>query len=178
MTSHAVVLQGYTAMVALCAAVMDVRTRRIPNWFTLSSLVGAFLLQVMLGGLHALLLSFAAAAIAGSLFAVMFLAGGMGGGDVKLIAAIAAGIGLADTGALLMCTVLCGGALAVCMMVRHGRVVESFRNTGRIMLHHYENGLEPHPELNVRNRRNLRLPYAVAITAGTLLTISLEKVGK
>jgi prepilin peptidase CpaA len=157
---------------------MDVRTRRIPNWFTLSSLAGAFLLQVALGGLHALLLSLAAAATAGSLFAVLFLAGGMGGGDVKLIAAVAAGVGLADTGALLTCTVLCGGALAICVMVRHGRVVESVRNAGRIMAHHCEHGLEPHPELNVRNRRNLRLPYAVAITAGTLLTISLEKLGQ
>ena len=178
MTPHGVVLQGYTAMVALCAAVMDVRTRRIPNWFTLSSLGGAFLLQLLLGGPHALLLSLAAASIAGSLFVVLFLAGGMGGGDVKLMAAIAAGIGLADTGALLMCTVLCGGVLAICVMVRHGRAVESVCNAGRIVRHHYENGLEPHPELNVRNRGNLRLPYAVAITAGTLLTISLEKVGQ
>jgi prepilin peptidase CpaA len=157
---------------------MDIRTRRIPNWFTLSTLAGALLLQVTIGGLHALALSFLASALAGSLFLVLFLAGGMGGGDVKLMAAIAAGIGLSDTGALLVFTALCGGAMAILVMVWHGRVLDSIRNVGRIALHHSEHGLEPHPELNVRNNRNLRLPYALAITAGTLLTISLEKVGQ
>lgn len=178
MTSHAIVLQSYTIAVALCAAVMDIRTRRIPNWFTLSTLTGALLLQVFIGGLHALALSFAASALAGSLFLVLFLAGGMGGGDVKLMAAIAAGIGLSNTGALLVFTALFGGAMAILMMLWHGRVLDSVRNVGRIMAHHCEYGLEPHPELNVRNNRNLRLPYALAITAGTLLTISLEKVGQ
>ena len=176
MTSHAMILQSYTAAVALCAAVMDVRTRRIPNWFTLSTLAGALLLQVLGGGLHALALSFVASVLAGSLFLVLFLAGGMGGGDVKLMAAIAAGIGLSDTGALLVFTALFGGAMAILVMVWHGRVLESVRNVGTIMVHHSEHGLEPHPDLNVRNRRNLRLPYALAITAGTLLTLSLEKV--
>jgi len=172
------ILQSYTAAVALCAAVMDVRTRRIPNWFTLSTLAGALLLQVTLGGLHALALSFLASVLAGSLFLVLFLAGGMGGGDVKLMAAVAAGIGLSDMGALLVFTALCGGAMAIFVMMQHGRVMESVRNVGHIMVHHCEYGLEPHPELNVRNQRTLRLPYALAITAGTLLTISLEKVGQ
>ncbi|SDF83673.1 A24 family peptidase [Terriglobus roseus] len=178
MISHANVLQSYTAAVALCAAVMDVRSRRIPNWFTLPTLVGALILQVTIGGLHALALSFVASVLAGSLFLVLFLAGGMGGGDVKLIAAIAAGIGLSNTGALLVLTALCGGVMAIVVIVWHRRVWHSVRNVGRIVAHHCENGLEPHPELNVRNKRNLRLPYALAITAGTLLTISLEKVGQ
>lgn len=178
MASHAMVLQSYTAVVALSAAVMDVRTRRIPNWFTLSTLAGALLLQVVHGGLHALALSFMASVLAGSLFLVLFLAGGMGGGDVKLMAAIAAGIGLSDTGVLLVFTSLCGGAMAMLVMLRHGRAWESVRNIGHVMVHHCEHGLEPHPVLNVRNKKNLRLPYAVAITAGTLLTISLEKVGQ
>lgn len=178
MTSHAMILQLYTAAVALCAAVMDVRTRRIPNWFTLSTLAGALLLQVTIGGLHALALSFIASVLAGSLFLMLFLAGGMGGGDVKLIAAIAAGIGLSNTGALLTFTAICGGAMAILVIVWRGRVLESVRNVGCIMAHHCEYGLEPHPELNVRNTRTLRLPYALAITAGTLLTISLEKAGQ
>lgn len=178
MTSHAIVLQSYTVAVALFAAVMDVRSRRIPNWFTLPTFAGALLLQVTIGGLHALALSFVASLLAGSLFLVLFLAGGMGGGDVKLIAAIAAGIGLSNTGALLALTALCGGVMALVVIVWHGHVRQSIRNVGHIAVHHYENGLEPHPELNVRNKRNLRLPYALAITAGTLLTISLEKVGQ
>lgn len=178
MASHALVLQSYTAVVAFCAAVMDVRSRRIPNWFTLPTLAGALLLQVTIGGLHALALSFTASLLAGALFLVLFLAGGMGGGDVKLIAAIAAGIGLSNTGALLALTALCGGIIALVVIVWHGRTWHSIQNVGRIVVHHCENGLEPHPELNVRNKRNLRLPYAVAIMAGTLLTISLEKVGQ
>ncbi len=57
MTSHVILLQGYTATIAFCAGIMDIRARRIPNWFTLPALAGALTLQGMAGGLHALTMS-------------------------------------------------------------------------------------------------------------------------
>ena len=43
-------------------------------------------------------------------------------------------------------------------------------NMGTLAVHHSRSGLVPHDELHVGNRNTLRLPYAVAIAAGCVLT--------
>ena len=169
-------LPAFTAVVAFTAAAWDVQTRRIPNWLSLSSLGIALLLQLCLGGWQALSMGLLGALVAGGVFVVFFLAGGMGGGDVKLIAAIAAGIGLRDVGTLLVFTSLAGGLMAVVLALRHGKVRQTARNMRDLALHHGHSGFTPHPEWHVQNPRALRLPYAVAIAAGTFLTLSLQGV--
>jgi prepilin peptidase CpaA len=154
--------------------VLDVRTRRIPNWLTLPSLLAALVLHGLSGGVHGMYLALLASVLAGGVFLVFFLAGGMGGGDVKLIAAVAAAIGFSNTGALLVFTSMCGGLMAMVVAMRNGRLRSTVVNAVSIASHHCHAGLEPHPELHVMNPRTLRLPYGVAIAMGALLTMSLE----
>jgi prepilin peptidase CpaA len=165
-----------TAGVAFLAAVWDIRTRRIPNWLSLPALATALILQGITGGIRATGLALLAAVLAGGIFFAFFLAGGMGGGDVKLIAAIAAGVGLQHVGALLVFTSLCGGAMAMWLALRHGKLRRTFGNIRTLAVHHRHSGFNPHPEWHVQNSRTLRLPYAVAIAAGTFLTLSLQGV--
>jgi prepilin peptidase CpaA len=174
MMTIASVLTLLTASVALGAGVMDIFTRRVPNWLTLPSAAALLLLQFLAGGAHALGAAIIAVLVAGGVFLLFFMAGGMGGGDVKLIAALAAGIGLPNTGALLMLTAIVGGIMAVMLALRHGKLRSSLANVGTIAMHHCYAGFEPHPDLHVYNPRTLRLPYAVAIAAGTLLTLALK----
>jgi prepilin peptidase CpaA len=42
-----------------------------------------------------------------------------------------------------------------------------------LVVHHGTVGLAPHPELNVGNAQTLRLPYALAIAAGSALSLCL-----
>ncbi len=88
------------ACFALAGAACDLRWRRIPNRLTGAALLTALAVNTYVGGLRGLLDSLAACLLAGGAFAVMFFMGGMGGGDVKLMAAIAAFAGLAH----LLCT--------------------------------------------------------------------------
>jgi prepilin peptidase CpaA len=169
-------LPTFTAVVAFAAAVWDVQTRRIPNWLSLPALACALLLQLCCSGLHAFGTSALAALIAGGIFTAFFLSGGMGGGDVKLIAAIAAGIGLRDVGALLVFTSLVGGAMAAMLALRHGRMRQTMQNLRDLAVHHGHAGFSPHAQWHVQNPRALRLPYAVAIAAGAFLTLSLQGV--
>src|SRR5512136_548273 len=80
-------------IVLAIAAITDVRTRRIPNWLTyptmgagLSYHVYANGWQGFLFGLEGLLLGFA-------LLLVFYLLGGMGAGDVKLMAGVGSILG-------------------------------------------------------------------------------------
>lgn len=83
-------------VVLMCgvAAVTDTRTGLIPNWLTLPVIVGAPLVHACCAGLGALLQSLLAVVLCGLVPYVMFRAGGMGGGDVKLFAAVGAVAGL------------------------------------------------------------------------------------
>ncbi|MDE1160675.1 MAG: A24 family peptidase [Acidobacteriaceae bacterium] len=167
---------SFTAAVVFVGACTDVYSRRVPNWLTLPALAISLVLQGMHGFIpcmEALL----AVVIAGGIFLIFFLAGGMGGGDVKLIAAAAAGVGLSRLPALLVFTSLIGGAMAIFLAVRHRRVKSTLLNIASLTAHHASAGvLQPHPELHVRNQQALRLPYAVAIAAGTVLALCAQGV--
>jgi prepilin peptidase CpaA len=167
---------GFVLAVVALAACMDVRTLRVPNWITLPALLASLLLHYLQGGWASCLSALLAASIAGAIFAVFFVVGGMGGGDVKLIVAVSAALGLNSLPELLVFTSLCGGAMAIFVAVRHKQVRQTLLNVSSLAAHHQAVGLVPHPDLHIRNEHSLRIPYAVAIAGGVLLTLLGQRV--
>ena len=161
---------------ALLAAVFDIRSRRIPNLLTGPAMLAGLLLHFVAGGWREMLSAFGALLLCGVVFLFFYLAGGMGAGDVKLIAAQGCILGLPNSPALLALTAIAGGVFAVAYAWRAGRLRQMCANVLTIAAHHTEQGLTPHPELNVHNAATLRLPYALAIAAGSMLTLSLQQV--
>jgi prepilin peptidase CpaA len=96
------------------AAWTDLRTRKIPNWIPVS---GA-LIGVVLGGLPSL----AGAALGFGLFILIYMAGGMGAGDVKLFSAVGALVGPQALIIVFVLTGLIGGVAAVAVSIIRGRV--------------------------------------------------------
>jgi prepilin peptidase CpaA len=76
----------------LLAMAVDLRRRVLPNWLTLSG-AGAGLLLAAPHGWHAMWLAAAGAAVGFAILLPFFVFGGMGGGDVKLMAAFGALLG-------------------------------------------------------------------------------------
>lgn len=164
----------YTAGAAVCsviASVYDVKSRRVPNLLTGPSVLVAIGLHAALQGTRGVVDSLEAGLICGLLFLIFYAAGGMGAGDVKLMAAAGCFAGTAHVVYLLVFTVLAGGVMALVLAVMRGRLRETVFNVGTIVSHHLHSGLQPHPEINVRNRSTLRLPYGVAIAVGSLVTL-------
>ena len=147
-------------------AACDVRTRRIPNRLTGTSIVLGLGLHLWLQGWMGLATAALAGAIGGGVFLVFYLGGGMGAGDVKLMAAVAVLAGLSHVGEILVATTLLGGVLAVGYALSQGRLKAVLTNVVRLILHHGKTGLTPHPELNLSNPLTLRLPYGIAIASG------------
>lgn len=156
---------------ALAGGLRDLRDRRIPNAITLPALGMGLLLHLVFGGVGQFGLALAAALVGGGAFFIFYLAGGMGAGDVKLMAAVCALSGLNHTTELLIATVLMGGLFALVFAAARGKVLQTMRNVMELARHHRSHGLTPHDDLNVSNAATLRLPYGVAIAAGTLITL-------
>jgi prepilin peptidase CpaA len=165
---------AYAACSLICAlvgATYDVISRRIPNAFTLPAILFGLLLHLGLGGWHQLALAAAGGLVCGLIFLLFYLAGGMGGGDVKLITAVGCTAGLSLVGPLLLLTSLAGGVMAVCVALYHRRLRQTMLNLCTIAVHHGTVGLAPHSRINLDNAQAMRLPYAMAIAAGSALSL-------
>lgn len=174
----------FVAVALVCAsigAVTDIRTRRIPNWLTLPSIFLGILLHFILSGSsgaagwqwmvawRSMGSAALATLIAGGIFMVFHVAGGMGAGDVKLMAAVGSLAGLSHIAEILVFTGLMGGIFAIVLAIAKRRLKTTLANIGVLVVHHGTAGLHPHSNLNVTNAETLRLPYGIAIAAGTAL---------
>ena len=109
------------AAMLVVAATGDIRERRIPNTLNLAIAVLAVPFWWLSG--YALwpdvAMQLALGAGAFLFFALLFRVGMMGGGDVKLLAALALWLPLASLIKLLVIMSLAGGVLTVALLIRH-----------------------------------------------------------
>jgi prepilin peptidase CpaA len=140
------------------AAVSDIESLRIPNRICVA-IVALYPVHVLASpGPIDWLGAFAVAIGAFAVGLVLFAAGGMGGGDVKLIAATALWAGPALILHFVAVTTIIGGAFAILMMTRW-----------RFALAHI---CEFVGEAGIRDVFLGRdIPYAVAIAAAAYLTV-------
>jgi prepilin peptidase CpaA len=154
--------------VAVCAAVIDVGQRRIPNRLTYPAMLSGLVAQGVLHGWKGFLLSAGGGLLFGGVLLLFYLMRSIGAGDVKLAAALGCIVGPSASLQVLFATAVSGGALAIVFMVVSGRVIETLRNTFWVAAFHAQHGLQTHPTVNLDNPGALRMPYGLAFAAGTL----------
>jgi prepilin peptidase CpaA len=157
---------------AVVGSVEDVRSRKIPNSLTYFGVIAALCIRIFVLGWPGLRDGLIGTLIGGGIFFFLFVIGGMGGGDVKLMAAVSAFAGLTQIVNLLIAAAISGGAMAIVIMLYQQRVLTTIRNTIVLVQHHLTTGLRPHPDLNVRQTQSTRVPFAPAIAIGTLYCLS------
>jgi prepilin peptidase CpaA len=158
----------------IAAAAFDLRTRRIPNWLCATGLLCGFACQIVLfkwtGAREAAL----GAGLALLIYIPLFALRAVGGGDVKLMAAVGSLAGPKSWIAIFLITAIVGGAIALVMIAVRGRFARTLRNMGTLLteLAHLRAPYRVEPELDVSSGQGLRLPHGCAIAAGTLLYLA------
>jgi prepilin peptidase CpaA len=114
-------------LLALYAAWSDARTGLIPNVATLSMLAIGPLAHLALGGPGGFLASLGAALGCAFVPLLLFRVGAMGGGDVKLFAAIGALVGLHAGIEIQLFGYMIGAAFALFSAARSGALVRTLR---------------------------------------------------
>lgn len=138
------------ATVSCAAVVVDLRRRQIPNGLTAGLVTIGIICAAMERGWAGLADAWAGAAIAFGVFLIPYLLGGMGGGDVKLMAAFGALTGLHG---ILPCMLLVATAGAMTSLLFLG-----FCRLGR-------------------KAPKSAIPYAPAIVIGGLM-VAVSEVGR
>jgi prepilin peptidase CpaA len=158
---------------AIIAAVFDVQQHRIPNWLTYPGIVLGVVLRGVLFGWKGLGGAVEGLLLAGGIMLLFYAVRAMGAGDVKLMAAIGSLVGPGQAIVVLLATAICGGVMAIGYAVYRGRMWATIKNVGSVLRFHAWAGLQAHPELNLDNPTALRMPYGLAIAAGTLYALLL-----
>jgi Flp pilus assembly protein protease CpaA len=110
---------GVVVGASLVAAVVDIRSRRVPNWLTVPLLVSGFVVSGVVGGAGGLVSALGACFVLALPYVVLFLVGGGGAGDAKMMGAVGAWLGLEAGAVVLVCVAGIGGLLGLFRMVAH-----------------------------------------------------------
>lgn len=155
--------------VVLVATVTDLRSARIPNWLTLPAAVFGACLHFALRGVDGLLFSLSGWFAGFALLIGFYAVGGMGAGDVKLLAACGSLVGASRTVWIAIFSALAGGVYALGIVVYSMVLRTGFAGVGQQAraeaatllasggsLRSVSESLQGYP----------RLRYAVAVTFG------------
>jgi prepilin peptidase CpaA len=143
-------------LVGLAATIDDLSRRRIANWIPVAALAGGFGWQIGRNGWQGALYALGGAVVGFAVFLIFYLLGGMGGGDVKLMAGFGALLG---TGRLLeaaLWTAGVGGILAVSVL--GVKAARRWFDRGQAVQ-------------TIEGERQESIPYAPAITLGVWLSL-------
>ena len=152
------------------AMVVDIRSRRIPNWLVLPFLAGGVIVSAASQGIKGLGQSMGGIALAVAVTGILCWLRGMGMGDLKLCAAVGGWIGPAQLGMALVATGIAGGALALIWAAWHGLLRESLEGSGDLVSGFWKRGVRPHPTLVLDHPSARTMPYAPAIAIGTIFS--------
>ena len=155
-------LFGICAVVGLAASIQDFRERKVSNVISLSALILGIGVQTYLAGWSGLGNALLGSVVGFVVFLIFYMLGGMGGGDIKLMAGLGALMQPMQVVTAAIMTALIGGVMALgylCYrLVRPGPPADGAADESR-----------------PRKLLKAAIPYAPAITLGVLLSfLSLE----
>lgn len=166
--------EGAVLVIGAVACVTDLRSRRIPNWLTFGASLAAFVFSAAAHGLPGVGQSVAGWMVGAGLFLPLFLLGGMGAGDVKLMAALGAWTGPSTAMWMTLYAAVAGGFFAVAVTLWSGYLGQMLRNVWGLLMFWRIFGIRPHPELTLATASGPRLPYAFPITVGAVAVLWLR----
>jgi prepilin peptidase CpaA len=160
--------------VGLVACATDLRSRRIPNVLTFGAAAAALVFALVTDGWSGLGSAALGWLIGALVFIVPFALGGLGAGDVKLLAAIGAWLG--PWGALwtALYTGVAGGVMAIAVALATGYLRRALTNVSMLLMHWRVFGIRPLAEVSLEGSDGPRLAYALPIFAGLVTTLWLQ----
>jgi prepilin peptidase CpaA len=172
---HPILIVGSVICVSL-AAIIDISTRRIPNWLTIPGICIGVCTNGYLNGAEGVKSSLLGVCAGFLLLFFAYLLGGMGAGDVKLLSAVGSFLGPRLVFYSFVWMALAGGLIAFLVLIYKKAFSQTFRNLKLLLsgwiLRTQENGVD----VSLRNPSLIKLPYGVAIAIGTVLATFIQRI--
>ncbi len=170
MTEVPVAVVWLVSAVLVEAAYIDGRQLRVPNWLTFHLVALGVAYSAFFGGREGLLWSLEGLAVGLIALLPLYAIGGMGAGDVKLMAGVGAWMGPAYTLGAFVSSALVGGLLGAAMMLASGDLIRHwvmFQTIGHEILS-IRNPAELAARAGERKKTMMLLPYGIPIAIGSI----------
>lgn len=152
------------------AAVIDGLKLKVPNWLTFHMVAGGLGFSAWYGGLPALLTSVEGVLVGLAVLLPLYMIGGMGAGDVKLMAGVGAWVGPWVTLGAFLTSAVVGGVIAVGMVAWSGRYARHwalFQTIGHEILS-VRNPAKLAETAAARKPEMMLLPYGIPLAIGSI----------
>ena len=159
-------------LAVLCAK--DLRTRRLPNAWTLGGLAAGLALQAGWSGLPGFVDGLSAAGICILFLLIPFLVRAAGAGDLKMLAACGAFVGMKSVLLLLLCVSFAGFFVAVGMLVTRKVGAARLKHAFRTLFDWRYDRKAGRAALPPKEDEGNRIPFGLAIALGTLATLIIQ----
>jgi len=165
-------LENPSVVAAVIAAVMDVWKFKVYNALTVPLLLSGLAYHVVEGGMQGFLGSLTGAMFGFAVLIFIYAMGGMGAGDVKLMAAVGAWLGMPLTFYVFVISALASGAYAVGLILVSGSVRETWIDLQvvlfRIMAFGHHLGVDGRleAEMNCADRHHRLVPFGAMVAVG------------
>jgi prepilin peptidase CpaA len=160
-------------VVLIIAIITDVRSHRIPNWLILPAIITGLGVNLISAGAGGLLFGIEGLFLGMGLFVVLYLLGGMGAGDVKLMGAVGSMLGPQMVLLAALFTAVSGGIYALAVIVFHPRaraIRVALMETIKRFIFFDSLKYDGPPTVE----KPPKLCYGVAIAIGTIATVILK----
>jgi prepilin peptidase CpaA len=177
MNSHDITVWAFALDFTFIAGWLDWRSRRIPNWLTVSGFFVGIVLNTCRAGWRGAVSGLEGAGLALVILLPLVLMRGLGAGDWKLMGGLGAMLGPQVFLRVLLASVLVSGVMAIVLMIREQRVKRTLRNLAVLVHGFLSFGLRPSPEISLDNPSLLKLPFGIAAAIGTLVCFAQAQRG-
>lgn len=172
---------GMLILLLIIAAISDVRSHRIPNWLVIFGMLFGVIYNTAFphSPYDNILFPLAGLGLGLLLFLPLYLLRVMGAGDVKLVAMVGAFLGPGDTFYAMLASMIAGGALAIGYVLAKGVATRMLRNLSTLFQLGFLSviaGTAPNLQIDASQSAG-KLPYGVAIAAGTIAYLVLHQLG-
>lgn len=173
MNAYQVMWIGALAL-TLLAGWTDWRTRKIPNWLTVSGLLLGLTVNFVLWGWrntnwHGGKASLEGAALGLAVFLPFVLLRGLGAGDWKLMGAVGAMLGPVLLLLVIFGSVFVAGIMSVVEVVRSRRIKETAKNLVVLVQGLVTFGVRNGPNITIENPGLMKVPFGVAVAMATVI---------
>jgi prepilin peptidase CpaA len=162
----------FVSAVLMVAAVIDGRQLRVPNWLTFPFVISGLAYACWSGGSDTagLLGSLAGTAVGLLTLLPLYAIGGMGAGDVKLMAGLGAWVGTKITLGAFVSTAIAGGICGLAMMLASGDWIRHWATVQTIghEIVTIRNPVKLSERAQERKKSMMLLPYGIPIAIGSI----------
>ncbi|MFV0421267.1 A24 family peptidase [Oleidesulfovibrio sp.] len=157
--------------ILLIAVVTDLRSMRIPNWLTFPAIAAGLAYHGITQGLDGLLFSLAGLGLGFAMMLLPFILKVMGAGDVKLMTAVGAFLGLKGVFSAFIWTSLAGGVYALVVLLFHIPQLKAIGSSIKTSFTTMMVSGEMSYHAATEGQKLPRLCYGLAIAAGTIVSM-------